>query len=698
MIDQMDLQSFTKSFKTYLDNQKEYIDYLRSRPRFFISVHHVQKKLVVVKSPPIEEKKEEDEEDRKRRKKRKKDRVKQPVKEPVKQPATEAPVSEPVKEPVKQPVATPVTPLIPKPVVSKPEETPAEVPTEVPVEVPAKPPVKVPTPLEKPKQPQYLPPGVEFDPARPHLQPHPSSRMTGTDWVGDLATLILAGAAVFGLPALLGGGATTAAGAPAASGAVSGASKIVPFARQVAPAANKIVEFTRAVKPVPFAFGGAGYGPTYSLAGERMTELALPFTKIGEFANAIYREAGSLLGGLTFAMSKKLPRNSGVLQVLQKTRTLFGIDTSFTSELPGFPSKPPSLIVEEDSILKKTLSSVTNFVGNVFATGLSAILGGRAAKADPSMSVEDPQQLAPQTPVVVPEADPNLAGAEVTAKGLTGGNKISGYEINSHYGPRTHPVTGEVGKLHGGIDIGTPTGTAVALNVPGEIVFANPHSGYGYVIDAWVPSLNAQFRLAHLSKFAKKSGTFKAGEILAETGGDPAHPGAGSSTGPHLHYEIDTVKGGTEYGGARNRDLLYSLSKHLLLGTSSKPSGSGAGGRDLLIKREKNVKDYTTGFKFDRSVYSKAMTNEDKKLFAAGGGNAAMVKKGHTIEQVIAQGRQNLANLEKSKKLEKTKVNSTVPIPIQGPPTYTSNIITRMRRKRRKRTVVISPISKGISA
>ena len=696
MIDQMDLQSFTKSFKTYLDNQKEYIDYLRSRPRFFISVHHVQKKLVVVKSPPIEEKKEEDEEDRKRRKKRKKDKVKQPVKEPVKQPATEAPVSEPVKEPVKEPVATPVSPLIPKPVVSKPEETPAEVPTEVPTEVPAKPPVKVPAPLEKPKQPQYLPPGVEFDPARPHLQPHPSSRMTGTDWVGDLATLILAGAAVFGLPALLGGGATTAAGAPAASGAVSGASKIVPFARQVAPAANKIVEFTRAVKPVPFAFGGAGYGPTYSLAGERMTELALPFTKIGEFANAVYREAGSLLAGLTFAASKKLPRNSAVQQTLQKSRTAFGIDTSFTFDLTGFTTKAPSLDPGKES--GGLLSSTLEFTKNIIGSAINTVLGVRAAKADPAMSEPTGQPPEPEEPPIVPEADPNLAGAEVTAKGPTGGNKISGYEINSHYGPRKHPVTGEEGKLHGGIDIGTPTGTAVALNVPGEIVFANPHGGYGYVIDAWVPSLNAQFRLAHLSKFAKKSGTFKAGEILAETGGDPAHPGAGLSTGPHLHYEIDTVKAGTTYGGARNRDLLYNLSKHLLLGTSSKPSGSGAGGRDLLIKREKNVKDYTTGFKFDRSVYSKAMTNEDKKLFAAGGGNAAMVKKGHTIEQVIAQGRQNLANLEKSKTLEKTKVNSTVPIPIQGPPTYTSNIITRMRRKRRKRTVVISPISKGISA
>ena len=57
------------------------------------------------------------------------------------------------------------------------------------------------------------------------------------------------------------------------------------------------------------------------------------------------------------------------------------------------------------------------------------------------------------------------------------------------------------------------------MNVPGEIVFAGTAGGYGYVIDAWVPSLGAQFRLAHLSRFFKKSGTFTAGEALGETGG-----------------------------------------------------------------------------------------------------------------------------------------------------------------------------------
>jgi len=54
-----------------------------------------------------------------------------------------------------------------------------------------KPPVKVPTPLEKPKQPQYLPPGVEFDPARPNLKPDPRSTKS-TDNIGDAIIMFVA--------------------------------------------------------------------------------------------------------------------------------------------------------------------------------------------------------------------------------------------------------------------------------------------------------------------------------------------------------------------------------------------------------------------------------------------------------------------------------------------------------------------------
>jgi murein DD-endopeptidase MepM/ murein hydrolase activator NlpD len=98
------------------------------------------------------------------------------------------------------------------------------------------------------------------------------------------------------------------------------------------------------------------------------------------------------------------------------------------------------------------------------------------------------------------------------------------------------------------------------------------------MIDAWVPELNVQFRFAHLVNLFKKTGDkFKANEILAETGGGAGDIGRGSSTGPHLHYEIDTKKNGTTYGGAKNKNLLYDMAKHVILGTSSS-SSDGEGG------------------------------------------------------------------------------------------------------------------------
>ena len=166
-------------------------------------------------------------------------------------------------------------------------------------------------------------------------------------------------------------------------------------------------------------------------------------------------------------------------------------------------------------------------------------------------------------------------GESVSAAGETSGGKISGYPITSNYGYRTHPVTGEAGKLHGGIDIGTPTGTSISLAEDGEIVAAGEYGGYGYMIDAWLPSSGVQIRLAHLSEIIKRSGTFNANEILGKTGGAAGSTGSGSSTGPHLHFEADTIKGSGRYGGSGNPS---DYAKLLLLGSSQpnkKSSGKG---------------------------------------------------------------------------------------------------------------------------
>ena len=108
------------------------------------------------------------------------------------------------------------------------------------------------------------------------------------------------------------------------------------------------------------------------------------------------------------------------------------------------------------------------------------------------------------------------------------------------------------------------------------IVAAGEYGGYGYMIDAWLPNSGVQIRLAHLSEIIKNSGTFKANEILGKTGGAAGSRGAGSSTGPHLHFEADTEKGAGRYGGSGNPK---NYSKLLRLGAfQPNKTSDGKGG------------------------------------------------------------------------------------------------------------------------
>ena len=141
----------------------------------------------------------------------------------------------------------------------------------------------------------------------------------------------------------------------------------------------------------------------------------------------------------------------------------------------------------------------------------------------------------------------------IKKQGATTGTRkhdmISGFPVTSPYGMRK-------GGMHKGIDIGTPEGTYVALDVDVEIMYSGLHGpregkGYGNVVDAWAPSLKLQFRLAHLNKRLCSTGQkIPAGVPLGQTGGAKGDVGRGSSSGPHLHFEVDRNKNGTVYGGS----------------------------------------------------------------------------------------------------------------------------------------------------
>lgn len=115
------------------------------------------------------------------------------------------------------------------------------------------------------------------------------------------------------------------------------------------------------------------------------------------------------------------------------------------------------------------------------------------------------------------------------------GVKTSGFGYRNITGNRTH---------HNGIDIGVPDGTPVLSVADGEVVRSDmsDYGGYGnFIIIDHDGYLSAY---AHLTDRQVKVGDkVKQGEQIALSGGGQGKEnGAGSSTGPHLHFEIRKSK------------------------------------------------------------------------------------------------------------------------------------------------------------
>lgn len=101
--------------------------------------------------------------------------------------------------------------------------------------------------------------------------------------------------------------------------------------------------------------------------------------------------------------------------------------------------------------------------------------------------------------------------------------------------------------LHQGIDIACVNGSDVVAPANGVIVHAGSYGNYGYFIEInHGKDSNGNVitsRYGHLSKWLVNPGQqISAGGLIAKSGGIPGQPGAGSSKGAHLHFEI--IKGG----------------------------------------------------------------------------------------------------------------------------------------------------------
>ena len=116
-------------------------------------------------------------------------------------------------------------------------------------------------------------------------------------------------------------------------------------------------------------------------------------------------------------------------------------------------------------------------------------------------------------------------------------NPAPGRPVTSPYGPRRHPISGQLGKMHRGIDYG---GTFDVLSAGDGIVHkisynGNKRTGGGHVviIKHATDCFTAYYHGAYKSPL-KVGQRVKAGDVIYLSGS------TGASTGPHLHFEVRT--------------------------------------------------------------------------------------------------------------------------------------------------------------
>ena len=165
----------------------------------------------------------------------------------------------------------------------------------------------------------------------------------------------------------------------------------------------------------------------------------------------------------------------------------------------------------------------------VATAGLSAF-----AVAHASLLVPPPAAKPVATQVALTSTRPAaIAGQPVDEVLIAFEEPVPGHAVVSPFGLRQLPWEGN-GRLHEGVDISADSGVPVIAAADGVVVEAGVKGGYGrYVAVRHAESLTTFY--AHLGAIAggvKPGMAVKAGMPLGRIGS------TGTSTGPHLHFEI----------------------------------------------------------------------------------------------------------------------------------------------------------------
>ncbi|WP_409946040.1 M23 family metallopeptidase [Rubrivirga sp. S365] len=119
--------------------------------------------------------------------------------------------------------------------------------------------------------------------------------------------------------------------------------------------------------------------------------------------------------------------------------------------------------------------------------------------------------------------------------------------VSSPFGWRRHPVSGRT-RHHDGVDLAVPLGTTVRAVASGVVRSVGRRSGYGLVVEidhrGALGTSHRRSLYAHLSstrRGLRRGVRVRRGQPLGASGGVPGRDG--TSTGPHLHFEVRDASG-----------------------------------------------------------------------------------------------------------------------------------------------------------
>lgn len=110
---------------------------------------------------------------------------------------------------------------------------------------------------------------------------------------------------------------------------------------------------------------------------------------------------------------------------------------------------------------------------------------------------------------------------------------INGARLSSSFGQRAHPIHGNM-RMHRGVDFAAPEGAEVLATRDGRITFVGRRGGYGLMVEI-AHGRDISTLYAHLSSVVD---TLQVGQRIASGDKIGRVGSTGTSTAPHLHYEV----------------------------------------------------------------------------------------------------------------------------------------------------------------